>query len=58
MENGTDGGKAAEAVAGKQGMRVSGGMFGPDRFVNERIAFYGLATIVDDPFEPEPGSPG
>ena len=46
----------AAAAAGKQGMRVSGGMFGPDRFVNERIAYYGLAAIVVDLPEADPGS--
>jgi hypothetical protein len=54
MENGADGRKAAAAATARPGMRVSGGMFGPDRLVNERIAFYGLAAIVVD--APEPGT--
>jgi hypothetical protein len=56
MENGVDGRKAAEAAARKQGMRVSGGMFGPNRVINERIAFYGLAAIVVDTPEPDPAA--
>lgn len=56
MKNGTNGGKAADASAGNQGMRVSGGMYGPDRLVNERIAFYGMAAIVVDSPEPDSDS--
>ena len=52
MENGRDRRRATEDAARQQSMRVSGGMFGPDRLVNERMAFYGLAAVVIDSPEP------
>ena len=37
-----------ESESTQHGMRVSGGAFGPDRAIKERVAFYGMPCIFVD----------
>ena len=45
VETGRVDGKAADQAAPQQSMRVSGGMFGPDRAIKERFSFYGKSSF-------------
>jgi len=45
VQTGRVDGKAADQAAPEQSMRVSGGMFGPDRAIKERFSFYGKSSF-------------
>jgi hypothetical protein len=47
------GGGADRVATHPAGIRVSGGAYGPDRDLHERIAFYGMPLIVVDFHKPD-----